>query len=730
MIMQRLFSTLAVLISLIPLTAKAQLSSVEAHALRPGGEVYFDPKTGDMVSTNGIAVTYDGAVLTAESARVNPTTGDVIAEGDVRLERDNTVWTGQHFHYNFHTHELDTEMFAAGRPPAFAGGEKIYGNQSNQVYTAINAFITTDDISQPAYRVCAKSITVAPGKYFTARNAILYAGDVPIFYFPYYTERLDAHSNRFSFLPGFSDNYGAFLLSSYIWRYNDNVDGVIHADYRERRGLAGGPDLNLHLADWGEMKLRYYYAHDADTEAGTSGPAYNENRHIAFGSYAATPLTNLDIKALASYQSDAGVLEAFSEHQFVADPQQQTFLDADKRWQNFSLDVYGEDRINDFQQTVERLPQVQLTGFRQQLGPTPVYYESQTTVGWYRQLFSNTNSPGIPGYSASRADTYQQLLLPWTFFGWLNVTPHAGGRFTYYGDSTATNAQSSGIYRGVFDTGTEVSFKASRLWPGAQNHLLAVDGIRHIIQPGINYMYVPRPDAEPANLPQFDSELPSLRLLPIDFPGYNSIDSIDSENVMRLYLRNTLQTRRRGQIEDLVNWETYIDWRIEPQHGQQNFSDAFSDLTFRPRTWLTLESQTRWGIDSADLNLAFHQLTITPSDRWNWSLGHWYIHDGFLGDPGSSLISSIFFYRLTENWGLRTAHYLEAKTGRLEEQDYGIYRDFRSWTGSLTFRLRNETGRANDIALAFTYSLKASPRFGLGNDTLRPYQLLGQDYTP
>src|SRR5580704_13834521 len=167
--MQRLFSTLAVLISLIPLTAQAQLSSVEAHALRSGGEIYFD-KTGEMVGTNGIVVTYDGAVLTAEKARINPGTGEVIAEGDVRLERDNTVFTGQYIHYNFRTREMDTEMFRAGRPPAFAGGDSLHGNLTNQVYTAKHGFITTDDSSEPAYSISAKSITVVPGKSFTAKN--------------------------------------------------------------------------------------------------------------------------------------------------------------------------------------------------------------------------------------------------------------------------------------------------------------------------------------------------------------------------------------------------------------------------------------------------------------------------------------------------------------------------------------------------------------------------------
>ena len=48
---------------------------------------------------------------------------------------------------------------------------------------------------------------------------------------------------------------------------------------------------------------------------------------------------------------------------------------------------------------------------------------------------------------------------------------------------------------------------------------LDLDGVRHIIQPSANYVYVPRPNHTPDELPMFDYELPSLRQLPIEYPG-------------------------------------------------------------------------------------------------------------------------------------------------------------------------------------------------------------------
>jgi len=94
------------------------------------------------------------------------------------------------------------------------------------------------------------------------------------------------------------------------------------------------------------------------------------------------------------------------------------------------------------------------------------------------------------------------------------------------------------VYRGVFNTGAELSFKFSRTWPVLQNNFLEMNGLRHIFEPSLNYVFVPSPGHSTNDLPQFDYDLPTLRLLPIEFPDYNAIDSIDSQKVLRLGMRN------------------------------------------------------------------------------------------------------------------------------------------------------------------------------------------------
>ena len=74
---------------------------------------------------------------------------------------------------------------------------------------------------------------------------------------------------------------------------------------------------------------------------------------------------------------------------------------------------------------------------------------------------------------------------------------------------------------------------------------------------------------------------------------------------------------------------------------------------------------------------------------------------------------------------MRASHYYEARSGTLQEQAYTVYRDLRSWTAALTFRVRENPLGPQDLTVAFTFSLKAKPRYGLGTDIRQPYALWG-----
>jgi LPS-assembly protein len=730
----------------LPYNVKAQDEVIPGA---PPGSATYDFATSSTVGTN-LIILYKGGTLVADSVSINNNTGIATAVGHVRIQDAGQMWISDRLIYNLNTHTVVTGKFRTGKSPFYIQGDEVQANTTNHTYTAHRVYITTDSVTHPIYYIQASRMVIVPGKYIAAWNAVLYADGIPLFYYPYFHHGLGSNGNTFTFLPGDDSLFGPYLLSTYVWHLNKDVDGRIHFDYREKRGFAGGPDLDLHLGRWGDPEFKYYYLYDHNPNSSISSNIFQnvsnipKHRQRFYMGWQATPYTNGDLrvstKALVNYQSDQLVLHDFFQTEYGQNPQPNTFVEANPYWNNWSVDALTTPRINNFFDQVERLPDVQLTGFRQEIFDTPLYYESQSSVGYYQKYFAATNTlfglfTNTPAnFDAPRADTFHQLLLPETLFGWLNVTPRAGGRITWYGPEHAPGGTNGTTTRYVFNTGVDISAKASRLWPDATNSLLNVDGLRHIIVPSVTYAFVPHVNANPTQVPQFDTQLPSLLILPVEFPDYNDIDAIQSQNVLRFGLRNTLQTKRDGHLDSLFDWNLMLDWNLTP-NGQTNavflqpqktFDDLYSDFIFKPRTWIALESQLRYGINDNHLNMSFHQLTFTPNDRWSWSIGHWYLHPGFI-DVGDNIITSTFFYRLNENWGTRASQYFNLKVGRIQEQDYSLYRDLRSCTAAVTFRLiNNGSGQPLDYGFAFSISLKAVPRFGVGDDAIHPYEMLGE----
>jgi LPS-assembly protein len=711
-----------------------------AQVTPPGGGPRVDVRSdAGFTQTNGVTTWTSNVVvrfitddpssdgmLTADRVSINTNTGDLFADGSVQLQATNQLLIGPHLHFNYLTRLMDWQGFRTGMAPFFAAGESLHGDLGSKTNTATNVVVTTDDYAEPLQKIRARRVTLVAGDYVEARNAVVYLGPVPVFWWPYYHQDLTRSPNRFTFLVGDRGTFGPYLLTTYHWFLNEDLNGALHLDERTKRGFGVGPDLNYNLGQWGAGTIKYYYTHDDDTSQDPFiGLPPSADRQRAYFSYDATPADNLTFKSQVAYQSDPFIIHDFFESEYRQDIQPKTFLEGTKAWPNWSLDGLVQPRINPFFDSMERLPDVRLTGFRQQIFGTPFFYDSETSGGYYQQAFANTNA-FTPNYAGTRADTFHQITLPETFFGWLNVTPRAGERFTYYGAATGAGATTTEEKRSVFNTGAEISFKASRLWEKASSSWLDVSGLRHIMEPSMNYVYIPHPNVPPSLLPQYDYQSTNnLELLPLDFPDYNSIDAISNQNTIRFGFGNRLQTKRAGEIDNLVNWQLFMDWHLRPTGNDTTFSDLFSSFELKPRSWLLFDSKTRYDIDTSRFNLAQDQLTFQPNNTWSWSPGHLYVRDSLNFGTNINSFTSTFFYRLNENWGARMQHLIDAETGTLQEQDYTIYRDLRSWTAAVTFRALNNQTSGREYGVAVTFSLKAFPKYGVGQDSLNVSPLLG-----
>lgn len=708
----------------------AEQTTWEVKALTPSGSVEYDTRRDVFSATNGISVRYGTAVLVAERATVDRQSGWVVADGAVRVENEGQLWVGEHLSYNFLTRQMTAEQFRTGKAPVYVAARGASGG-SNDTYYATNAVVTLDDAAEPFITIRASSVKIVAGEYVAAHNAVVYVGGVPVFYWPYYSRPLKERANYWTLMPGYRTKYGAYLVGTYKWYLGENVDGSFDATYRAKRGPEVGGEVNMDLGRWGTPSLQASYLYDKAPEDERPNQPYPNNRGIAYLSYQSEPWTNLFIKSQVRYASDSDVLQEFYEGLYRQNPQPNTYFDFQKLWQNWSLDTVVSPRINDYLNAVQRLPEVQLTGLRQQIGPTPIFYQSVSSAGYLERVYGVTNGvTTTPSYAAFRGDTWHQLVLPHTLFGFLNVEPRAGGRFTSYSEANGPGAFTTAENRWVFNTGMEANFKASRVWPNVSSKFLDADGIRHIVQPWANYAFIPEPSTPLRKLPQFDYLSPSLNLLPIEFPDYNAIDDVAAQNVMRFGLNNKVQTKRNGQMETLFNMTVFVDSYLSDRPLDQDFSDIATSTLFRPRNWLTLESQSLINAGRGQLDLVTQTLALTPNETWSFGLTYYYLRPNYqplptAWGPGSQLLSGTIYYRFSPDWGIRIYEYYDLVNARLGDQAYSIYRDFRSWTGAFIARIRNNGNGNLDWSVGFTVSLKAQPRYRVGQDAVGRYGLLG-----
>jgi LPS-assembly protein len=693
------------------------------------GAFAYHPETNITVAYDGVLIRiketqWGSASIQADRVTVDGESGELLAEGNIIMHQDGLVWRGQQLRYNARTQQVQTSSFRAGRPPFVMSSGPIESSSANATYTIRDLMVSTDDDQDPQLKAQVKRMELEGTQSMKMHGTTLQAGGLPVFYLPYLKSKKQGSSSGYHFTPGYRSRYGLFLLNEYDLAINESTTATFHLDYRTARGLAGGADFGYDMGQRsGQGQLQSYYMSDmesiVDPRPLSIGPRreLNQERYRFAWFHQAEIAPFLTAKASVQKLSDPLMNRDYFEAFHRQNTQPRSYVELNQQWSNAALSVLVQPQLNTFFNRIERLPEIKFTGLRQQLGSSPLYYESESSVGYFARQYRYQPELSL---EAARLDSFHQILLPRTYMGWLNVTPKLGARYGYYANTFSQSQDLRETTRFVFSSGTEVSTKISRLNPSLNNRLLDLDGLRHVFIPSIQYVFVPEPNARATSLPQFDYEIPSLRILPIDFPAFNAIDAIDNRHVMRVGMRHLLQTRRgeNKTVQEWVNWNLFADWRLDPEPDQGDLADLSSAIKLQPREWWYLQSMVRYSLDDSDLRVADQGITLLPNDHWSIQLGHMYVRDEPLyWGSGNNALYSRFYYRINDNWGVRLNQHYEARDGRLEEHAYTLYRDFRSFTGAFDLRLRNpRAGQENDITLSVVLSMKAFPQFGVGQD--------------
>jgi LPS-assembly protein len=699
-------------------------------------------------ASGNVQISYGSTTIYADEAQYDPTTRDVIATGDVRIYREGQLVTAERAVYNLETKDIVSSSISGDSVPFMYSGRSFQNNPGAAGYQVKGGLFTTSDSIEPDWSLRARRVRIYPDESIILYDVDFYIGETPVMRLPYVYQALN-RENAITVTPGYKSAWGAFLLTNYSFPLTDKLGATLRMDYRTERGFAAGLSTKWAPKEDGGKNWGRFTVYGLNDIAQNTNDTSLYRTPISPGRYrvslqARQYLTD-DIYASVNINklSDAYILQDFFEGEFVTNPNPDNLVSVTKFADNYTMTLLARDQINEFFNGTERLPEGALDITRQPFFRSKVFYEGNTSAGYYRRHFSKDYS--ISDYGFTRVDSFHQFSLPQTYFGWLNVVPSVGFRGTWYsqtgaiqeydattgqilttaGQQAATNtvstiAKNGAVFRPVFNAGLEASFKASKTFEGVQSRAWGLDGMRHIVQPYLNLSYAST-GVGPDEILQIDRVNPSSQLPPLDFPAFNSIDAIDNWNILRLGTRNRLQTRRDNGTFNWFEMDSYFDIRFQsPFYDALNsdpgtYSNFVNRIRWNPLPWIALSADAQLPLLDTGFTEINSDLTFLLNKRASISVGHRYLSNNTLLQD-SSLINFAAHYRVNENWALSMRGYYENQDHTLESQTYELHRDLTSWVASLGFVARNNGTGANpnyDYGVILTFTLKDLPNVRL-----------------
>ncbi len=662
-------------------TARSQApqTSVELN----GDEVEYSVDGNTISARGNVVIYYKGAALYSDEVEFDQNTQIARANGNVRLVTDQGEVRGRDMIFDFTT--MTGEL----------GGARIFaspywGETTSMAKVGENKFemddmyLTTSDWDKPEYRLQAKKVEVYPGDKLIAKHVTLRLGNIPIMYFPRYTQSLNDTKPKFIFTPGYDKDWGAFVLTQYRYYFNDDFKGVLHLDYRERKDIAEGLDFNYRTDKFGQGLIRLYYMNERSITSSRiwderTSPTIERERFKAQWRHK----WDIDERTDAIWQyyklSDSEFLKDYfeSEHRDEASPESYFLLT--RQLDAGVLSIRNDVRVNRFTSQVERVPEIQYNLASQKIAETPFYYKNITT---FSNLTREYASPTDQRLKTMRFDIDQEISYP-TRLGFIEFTPFVGTRQTYY--SRTKDPSDHSVLRGLFKTGTSLSTKFFRVYDAHVDTAgLKIDKLRHIITPRVTYSYQTDPSVVAAELDQFDT-----------------VDAIDNAHKVTLSLENKLQTKRDGKVVELARAVVSSDFYLKDDPNPGGFGVVTADLDLRPTDWLTLYFDSTYDSREEHLNTANFDAYINGRS-WSFGLGKRYnreVDDQFTAQ---------FNWAINRKWALKIYERFDAEHGEWKEQGYTLTRDLHSWLLDVNFNHKQTEGSE----LMFIFRLKAFPDMG------------------
>ncbi|MGM0425118.1 MAG: LPS-assembly protein LptD [Thermodesulfobacteriota bacterium] len=620
-------------------------------------DLQVDQELKIVEASGDVELRHQNNLLQSDYARYYWETGWVYLKGNVYAELDQDLLWAQEAEIDLQSR---TGWLKQGRifmpePNLHVQGQNLQ-KTGEETYEFEQARVTTCDGDNPPWSLYTAQGRVTLEGYAHLDQPRFRIKDQTVLYSPYLilpTKR----TRQSGFLrPEYSTSTrdGTGINLPYFQVIDQEQDLTFYMNYMSKRGFMPGleyrltPDplsKGLFKLDWVHDQVRYDSNGDIDADN------YPKDRfwlRSKLDGYFLKPewklLLDLD------YVSDEYYLREFKNGYSGFEQSREEFLqefgrdvadkDSKKRtsqlllsrsWSNIGLQSRLEynqdptyqrkDKAESEDDTLQRLPEINLDIYRSYLGQSDFQFEAnnQATYFWRR-------ADEVQGL---RLDMHPRLLLPLRS-GFGTILPSMGWRQTLYFLQDTPDDMDSQQERGIWDLNIDASSELMRIFDlgpaGNMQRIAASPGnsawtmIRHSLRPELDYSYIPdQEDEQNRNLPRFDSQ-----------------DRIQAENEITYALDNIF-TRRKDTIRKKTegpgfnldqDYLDFLEFKLEQsydfneadreenldQYPKRPFSDIKARLLLRPFSWLHLRNSTWVSPYTGDINEHEHMLRLKAKD--------------------------------------------------------------------------------------------------------------------
>jgi len=553
------------------LGAFSTAKTVDAPVKIEADSLSYDQARDVYTAEGNVIITYGDGTLKAANAEFDRKNNLATAQGGAFLKMAEDSLQGDKIVVNVEDKTgvaYSSKVFYA-RNHFYISGDKIEKTGEN-TYSIEQPVATTCDGDSPAWHLAGSKMKVTVDGYGWITHARLITKGIPVFYtpiiaFPAKTTRQSGF--LFPYLAYSKDKDGVDVELPFFWAINRQLDATLYSRYIEKRGYKQGAEFRYFLGSqsFGTLYGDFLEDNKQITESGdTTLPRDWQEMHRRW-SYFINTETRYDsqfyLRTDLQRVSDAWYFRDFNAHNYYLDHynvseedpfrrvsfqgnESLRFLESSARlvkgWNNYNV-IARVSSVDDFAQTnndrtLQKYPEIILTGIRQPLFSTPVYFGF---TGLY-DYFSRRD-----GDRGHYIDIAPVLTLPLNLSNYLVITPQLTLRQTYWSrdDDLATSDNRSGD-RTFYNADLTISSRFFRVF---NVELFNWDKIRHEIRPEILYSYVPgvRQENVPSYLPRVGS---FLEVFTSFVPA--TTDPFYEQNAVAWALTNTLTARIKDRGKD------------------------------------------------------------------------------------------------------------------------------------------------------------------------------------